>query len=63
MVARECMERGLVIYPSGGMVDGVSGDNFLVAPPLVANADQVREIAAILAESLDAASKILLGED
>ena len=63
VMARECMERGLVIYPSGGMVDGVSGDNFLVAPPLVANADQVREIAAILAESLDAASKILLGED
>ncbi|HEB09692.1 MAG TPA: aminotransferase class III-fold pyridoxal phosphate-dependent enzyme, partial [Spirochaetales bacterium] len=33
-VAAECMKRGLVVYPGGGMVNGVAGDNLLVAPPL-----------------------------
>lgn len=60
VVAEECMKRGLVIYPGGGMVDGVEGDNFLVAPPLIVDKKQVNEIAAILGESLSAASAALV---
>lgn len=60
LIAAECMKRGLVIYPSGGMVNGTEGDNFLVAPPLVCTADQIKEIVTILRESLEAASKLLL---
>ncbi|HOI80872.1 MAG TPA: aminotransferase class III-fold pyridoxal phosphate-dependent enzyme [Synergistales bacterium] len=60
VVTAECIRRGLVIYPSGGMVDGVDGDNFMIAPPLNVTSEQVGEIVAILKEGLNAASDILL---
>lgn len=60
VVSAECIKRGLVIYPSGGMVNGVEGDNFLVAPPLIVKEDQVKEIAGILEQALNSASNILL---
>ena len=59
LIAAECMKRGLIIYPSGGMVDGRDGDNFLIAPPLIVDSDQIREIVSILRESLEAASNTL----
>lgn len=59
-VSAECMKRGLVIYPAGGMVNGVEGDNFLVAPPLIVNENHIKEIVSILEESLTAASDVLL---
>lgn len=60
VVTEECLNRGLVIYPGGGMVDGTLGDNFLLAPPLVVREDQIRKIASVMSESLLAASKRLL---
>ena len=59
-VSAECMKRGLVVYPAGGMVNGVEGDNFLVAPPLIVNENHIKEIVSILEESLTAASDALL---
>ncbi len=61
VVSEECTKRGLIIYPGTGMVDGVDGDNFMVAPPLVVRAEQIEEILSILDESLEAASVRLLG--
>jgi len=61
VVSEECTKRGLIIYPGTGMVDGVDGDNFMVAPPLVVQAEQIGEILSILGESLEAASGRLLG--
>jgi len=58
-VTSECMKRGLIVYPGGGMVDGVDGDNFMVAPPLNITEEQVKEIMSILQESLMAASAAL----
>ena len=60
LITAECMKRGLIVYPSGGMVNGRDGDNFLIAPPLIVNSDQIREIVIILQESLVAASNALL---
>jgi len=59
VVTRECMRRGLVVYPGGGMADGVDGDNFMVAPPLIVEEDEVREIASRLKGALEAASEAL----
>ncbi len=59
-VAAECMKRGLVVYPGGGMVNGVAGDNLLVAPPLIVNEDQIKEIVSIFQQGLAAASDYLL---
>ena len=53
----ECVKRGLIVYPSGGMAEGgTAGDNFLVAPPLTVNDADVDEIASILSDALKAAS-------
>ncbi len=50
-VADLALERGLLLYPGHGGVDGAVGDHLMVAPPFVVTAD---EIAAIV-EGLGAA--------
>ena len=54
-VKREAMDRGLMVYPMGGTVDGVNGDHVLLAPPFIVEGSQVDAIAERLAGSLDAA--------
>ena len=60
VATKECVDRGLIIYPGSGQVDGLLGDNFLVAPPLIINEEQVGELLEKLADGLDAAAKKLL---
>lgn len=60
VATKECVDRGLIIYPGSGQVDGLLGDNFLVAPPLIINEEQVNELLEKLAAGLDAAAKKLL---
>jgi adenosylmethionine-8-amino-7-oxononanoate aminotransferase len=50
-----CMARGLMTYPMGGTLDGVRGDHVLLAPPFIVTEAQLDEIAATLAEAIDAA--------
>jgi adenosylmethionine-8-amino-7-oxononanoate aminotransferase len=50
----EAFERGLLIYPSGGTVDGRSGDHILLAPPYTASDDELEMIVDLLADTLDA---------
>ena len=59
LVSAECMNRGLIVYPGRGMINGVAGDNFLVAPPLSVTEEQVETIVAILGESLKSSSEKL----
>ncbi|MCO6387459.1 aspartate aminotransferase family protein [Aliihoeflea sp. 40Bstr573] len=47
-------ERGMIIYSRRIRGDGIEGDNFILAPPLIITAGQVGEMIAILADSLDA---------
>ncbi|HEY1779514.1 MAG TPA: aspartate aminotransferase family protein [Roseiarcus sp.] len=54
-IKREAMARGLMVYPMGGTVDGVSGDHILLAPPFIVDAPQVDAIVERLAAALDAA--------
>jgi adenosylmethionine-8-amino-7-oxononanoate aminotransferase len=51
------MARGLLCYPFGGTVDGVNGDHVLLAPPYIASRDELRTIASLLAESVDAITR------
>ncbi len=60
VVTNECMKMGLVVYPSGGMVDGIDGDNFLVAPPLIVSESDVSTIVTRLHDALLRASEFLL---
>ena len=52
------MDNGLICYPSGGTVDGVSGDHVLLAPPFIVSLDQLDEMT----EKLDVAVDSALGE-
>lgn len=54
---KDAMARGLLCYPFGGTVDGRQGDHVLLAPPFIATRDDLRLIAARLAESIDAVTR------
>jgi len=52
-VAERAFARGLIVWPNVGHVDGERGDLVLVAPPLVVGEDDLAEIGARLAASID----------
>jgi adenosylmethionine-8-amino-7-oxononanoate aminotransferase len=54
-IKAEAMQRGLIVYPMGGTVDGCSGDHVLLAPPFIVGAQQIEEVVGTLAAALDAA--------
>src|SRR5207237_4584034 len=54
-IKSEAMQRGLLVYPMGGTVDGRSGDHVLIAPPFVVEESHVDEIADKLGAAIDAA--------
>jgi adenosylmethionine-8-amino-7-oxononanoate aminotransferase len=45
------MEKGCMIYPTNGVVNGVRGEHFLIAPPLVISEDQIETAFKILDEA------------
>jgi hypothetical protein len=50
------MQRGLMVYPMGGTIDGRVGDHVLLAPPFICNASTIDTIVERLGESIDAAT-------
>ena len=57
LIKKDAMSRGLLCYPFGGTVDGRQGDHVLLAPPFIATRQQLQEIAARLAASIDAVTR------
>ncbi|HEV7817182.1 MAG TPA: aspartate aminotransferase family protein [Janthinobacterium sp.] len=55
VLKRKAMERGLLVYPMGGTIDGRNGDHVLLAPPFIATEADLSEIVSRLADALDAA--------
>ena len=54
-IRQQAMSEGLICYPGGGTVDGVSGDHVLIAPPFHVTGAQVEEIVTLLAAAIDGA--------
>jgi adenosylmethionine-8-amino-7-oxononanoate aminotransferase len=52
-----CMERGLIIYPGHGTVEGAAGDHILIGPPLIITQSQVKDLLAILDDATIAVEK------
>jgi adenosylmethionine-8-amino-7-oxononanoate aminotransferase len=50
----DAFDRGLLIYPSGGPIDGRNGDHVLLAPPYNVTDDEVETIVDLLAQTVDA---------
>ncbi len=51
---KAALQRGLVIYPCSGAIDGILGDMVLLAPPLTISSEQIDDLLKILDESLTA---------
>lgn len=54
-VKQAAMERGLLLYPMGGTLDGRHGDHVLLAPPFIMEDGMVEEIAVGTAAAINAA--------
>ncbi len=54
-IKSEAMARGLICYPMGGTIDGMSGDHVLLAPPYIITEDEIELIAERLGAAVDAA--------
>lgn len=50
----DAFERGLLIYPSGGTVDGRSGDHILLAPPYTVSDNELEMIVDLLGKTMEA---------
>lgn len=55
-VTAAAIQRGLLVYPIQGCVDGVSGDHLLIAPPAVITAEQIDWSVRQLRDSIEAVS-------
>ena len=55
-VAQAATERGLLVYPVQGCVDGDCGDHVLIAPPAVISADQIGWACEQLSAAIEEAS-------
>jgi adenosylmethionine-8-amino-7-oxononanoate aminotransferase len=54
-IKREAFQRGLMVYPMGGTVDGKRGDHVLLAPPFICTARDIETVVGRLAEAIDGA--------
>ncbi|MCL6479210.1 MAG: aspartate aminotransferase family protein [Peptococcaceae bacterium] len=54
------MDHGVVVYPGTGGADGVGGDHFLLAPPLIINREQVDELVRRMAAAFAELEKSLV---
>ena len=48
------MDAGLICYPMGGTIDGISGDHVLLAPPFIIDDTQIEELVAKLGAAISA---------
>jgi adenosylmethionine-8-amino-7-oxononanoate aminotransferase len=55
-VKSEAMARGLMVYPTGGTVDGARGDHVLLAPPFIVDASVIDTIVERLGDAIEAAT-------
>jgi adenosylmethionine-8-amino-7-oxononanoate aminotransferase len=62
-IKSECMARGLMVYPSGGTVDGQNGDHVLIAPPFIATEADLDTIVERLSGAIDAATNVVHTEE
>lgn len=46
------MEKGLLMYPMGGTVDGVHGDHILLAPPFICTPNDISRIVELVSATL-----------
>jgi adenosylmethionine-8-amino-7-oxononanoate aminotransferase len=51
-VGDRAFERGLIVYPGSGSVDGIRGDHVLIAPPFVISDEEIDEMVDVLRQAV-----------
>ncbi|ACC74303.1 aspartate aminotransferase family protein [Paraburkholderia phymatum] len=54
-IKREAFQRGLMVYPMGGTVDGKTGDHVLLAPPFICTQSDIERIVSRLTDAIEGA--------
>lgn len=54
-IKQAAMQRGLMVYPMGGTINGREGDHVLLAPPFIATKADIDTIVSRLGEAVEAA--------
>ncbi len=52
-IGEKAIEKGVVLYPGKGSVDGISGDHILITPPLTITEDQLDIIVSVIKKCLE----------
>jgi len=52
-IIENAFERGLILWPNVGHVNGVDGDGILLAPPLITTNEEINKIIVLLKETLE----------
>jgi adenosylmethionine-8-amino-7-oxononanoate aminotransferase len=60
LVLQACLQEGLAVYPSTGSVNGVLGENILLAPPYIITETQIGELVEKLTRAMDRVQQQLL---
>lgn len=47
-IKRQCLDKGLMVYPMGGTIDGLRGDHILIAPPFIIDQPQLEFVVDTL---------------
>lgn len=51
-ILKKAFDKGLILYPAAGGLNGAAGDAIIVAPPLVVTQQEIDELISILSEVL-----------
>ncbi len=52
-VGQAALQRGLLVYPMQGSIDGIAGDHILIAPPAVISQEQIHWSVAQLRDAIE----------
>jgi adenosylmethionine-8-amino-7-oxononanoate aminotransferase len=58
-LVKECLARGLVVWPNVGHADGHDGDLIMIAPPYTIALDEIEELTESLRTALAATAKVV----
>ncbi|GIO07270.1 aspartate aminotransferase family protein [Brevibacillus reuszeri] len=58
-VIAKAFEKGLLIYPAMGGIEGVAGDSVIISPPLTITKEQIDELIGLLKEAIEAVQQEL----
>ncbi len=58
-IIKKCFEKGLIVYPAVGGLNGTAGDAVIIAPPLIISKEELKFLVSTLEEAIAEISKEL----